>query len=88
MISAPFIVSPSAEKRMAISLIRKELIGRRAYSDSIYGRKTNRLLGQGSNTFSGISSSSSSSSTSSPKNEIHGVSAAELEKMAFEVSAC
>ena len=83
MISAPFINSPSAERRLAVSLIRKELIGRRAYSDSIYGRKTNR----GSEN-SSVISSSSSSSTSSPRYEIHEVSSTELEKMAFEVSAC
>jgi len=83
MISAPFINSPSAERRLAVSLIRKELIGRRAYSDSIYGRKTNRGLEHGS----GISSSSSSSTTS-PKYEVHEVSSTELEKMAFGVSAC
>jgi hypothetical protein len=87
MISAPFIVSPSAEKRVTISMIRKELIGRRAYSDSIYGRKTNRVTENGLHTLSSISSSSSSS-TSSPRYEVHEVSSAELEKMAFEVSAC
>jgi hypothetical protein len=83
MISAPFINSPSAERRLAVSLIRKELIGRRAYSDSIYGRKTSRGSENGS-----VISSSSSSSTSSPKYEIYEVSSAEIEKMAFEVSAC
>jgi hypothetical protein len=84
MISAPFIVSPSAEKRVTITLIRKELIGRRAYSDSIYGRKTNRGSDNSLHNLSAISSSSSSSS-SSPRCE---VSSTELKKMAFEVSAC
>jgi|688.fasta_scaffold1307647_2 hypothetical protein len=87
MISAPFISSPSAEKRVIISLIRKELIGRRAYSDSIYGRKTNRGLEHGLHTLSVISSSSSSS-TSSPRYEVREVSSSELEKMAFEISTC
>ena len=32
--------SPLAEKRVLISLLKKQLIGRRAYSDSIYIKKT------------------------------------------------
>ena len=32
--------SPLAEKRLAISLAKKHLIGRRAYSDSIYITKS------------------------------------------------
>ena len=83
MISAQFINSPPAEKRLAVSIIRKELIGRRAYSDSIYGRKTIR----GSENGSGLSgtSSSSSSSSSTPRRE---VSSTELNRMVYEVSVC
>jgi hypothetical protein len=32
--------SPLAEKRLAISLVKKQLIGRRAYSDSIHISKS------------------------------------------------
>lgn len=40
MLSATRIVSPLAEKRMSMSFVRRQLIGRRAYSDSIYANKT------------------------------------------------
>ena len=48
--------SPLAEKRLAISLAKKHLVGRRAYSDSIYMTKSPKHP----------PSSSSSSERSSP----------------------
>lgn len=74
--------SPAAEKRVVLSLIRKQLIGRRAYSDSVYFSKTKVIR----SALPSISSSTVSSvSSSSPRHEL---TSAELARLAVEISAC
>ena len=53
--------SPLAEKRLTVSIMKKHLVGRRAYSDSLCKYKPSKTLGNSSST------SSSSSVCSSPR---------------------
>ena len=55
--------SPLAEKRLTISVMKKHLVGRRAYSDSLCKYKPSKTPGNSSST------SSSSSVCSSPRLE-------------------
>lgn len=72
------IQSPLAEKRIAFFIIKKQMIGRRAYTASVYTK-----------TKSPVEEHSSSSSTcSSPRVSPASPSAAELEYKAFHVNAC
>jgi hypothetical protein len=73
--------SPAAEKRVVLSLLRKQLIGRRAYSDSVYFRKTKTIHSPPTSTSPSIASSVSSS----PRHEL---TSAELARLAVEISAC
>ena len=72
------IESPLAEKRVIFSTVKKQMIGRRAYTDS-FCRKTTQVY---------KSASSSSSSTSSSPKPPTSPTAGELLEMAFSVSAC
>ena len=72
------IESPLAERRIIFSMVKRQMIGRRAYTDS-FCRKTTQVYRS--------ASSSSSSSTSSPKPS-PSPTAGELLEMAFSVSAC
>ena len=73
--------SPAAEKRVVLSLLRKQLIGRRAYSDSVYFSKTKTIRSGPPS----LSSSIASSVSSSPRHEL---TSAELARLAVEISAC
>jgi hypothetical protein len=75
------IESPLAERRIIFSMVKKQMIGRRAYTDS-FCRKTTQVYKNASS-----SSSSSSSASSSPKPPTTPT-AGELLEMAFSVSAC
>jgi len=70
--------SPLAEKRILISLLKKQLTGRRAYSDSIYIKKTVTPPNS-------LTSSSTSTECSSPSPER---SAQELEDKVFSGIGC
>jgi hypothetical protein len=72
------IESPLAERRIIFSMVKRQMIGRRAYTDS-FCRKTTQVYRS--------ASSSSFSSTSSPKPS-PSPTAGELLEMAFSVSAC
>ncbi len=72
------IESPLAERRIIFSMVKRQMIGRRAYTDS-FCRKTTQVYRS--------ASSSSFLSTSSPKPS-PSPTAGELLEMAFSVSAC
>ena len=69
------MLSPLAEKRVTLFTIKKQMIGRRAYTDSIY-KKTTHVLGTKSELC--ISSSSSSTSSSPKVSPMSSPSTAEL----------
>ena len=71
------IQSPLAEKRIAFFTIKKQMIGRRAYTASVY-TKTKSL----------VEEHSSSSSTCSSPRVSPSPSAAELEYKTFHLNTC
>jgi|LakMenE18May11ns_1017448.scaffolds.fasta_scaffold5857369_1 hypothetical protein len=75
------IISPLAEKRILYDTMRRSIIGRRSYSDSIF---SGRRQAQVPSIRTPPKSSESSSSSSTPKH----TSAEELLVKAFTISAC
>lgn len=72
--------SPLAEKRLLLSIMKKKLIGRRAYSDSIHLKK---VFVSSTN----ITSSASSSQCSTPTSESYS-SQEDIEEKAFAGIGC
>jgi hypothetical protein len=78
-LSSP-ILSPLAEKRIILFTVKKQMIGRRAYSDSIFKKTKHTIVGLYEE-----QNSSPSSASSSPR---HTPTAAEIEHKAATVHAC
>lgn len=72
------IQSPLAEKRMVLFTIKKQMIGRRAYTASVYTKTKIHVEEH----------STSSSTCSSPRVSPSSPSVAEIEFKAFNVDAC
>ena len=75
------IQSPLAEKRITFFTIKKKMIGRRAYTDSIYLKSSHTAKHDEHSITSSPSLSSSSSSCSTPRQS-------EIEYKALNVTAC
>jgi hypothetical protein len=78
-------MSPLAEKRIIFSTIKKQMIGRRAYTDSIYN-KSKSMSGRVNDAEE--QNSSPSSRGSSPKSTESAISQSEIELKSFTVFAC
>jgi hypothetical protein len=72
--------SPLAEKRLLLSLMKKKLVGRRAYSDSIHLKRELAIS-------TSLPSSASSSQCSTPTSEAYS-SSQEIEEKAFAGIGC
>lgn len=78
-LSSP-ILSPLAEKRIILFTVKKQMIGRRAYSDSIFKKTKHTIVGLYEE-----QNSSPSSASSSPR---YTPTAAEVEQKAYTINAC
>jgi hypothetical protein len=79
-LSSP-ILSPLAEKRIILFTVKKQMIGRRAYSDSIFKKTRHTIVGQNEE-----QNSSHSSASSSPRNITP--TQAEIDHKSAYVDAC
>jgi hypothetical protein len=78
--------SPLAQKRIILFSIRKQMIGRRSYSDTIHAKRRGKLAPKDRDEEG--STSSRGSPAQSPKENPQTPTQADIEARAFEITAC
>ena len=79
------MMSPLVERRITFFTIKKQMIGRRAYTDSIYN-KSKSMIGSVNDAEEKYSSSSSKDSSPKPASSV--ISQSEVEFKSYNISAC